>query len=223
MALGASALCRSWRSRAKCRHASRPDRSGAHTRALSSDWYRHWKVCVWMALKVSVPGNSPARFFSPRAATVRGCRSSSSVGGWTLEGRMRWRKDTGSVVSQFSQSSDTARTKYCGGIGSKTGTQNRNRNRWPICHFFRVNMSLASMVVDSLSSTSSQNRCCPPCTASSQAKSGCTVTCRCSCAREAGWMLAASSRLGNWCTRACSALPRRGFRATSPISWGDMS
>ena len=46
-----------------------------------------------------------------RADTGRGWRSSSSVGGGNFSGRMRWRKDTGSWVSDAIHRSDTTWTQ----------------------------------------------------------------------------------------------------------------
>ena len=42
-----------------------------------------------------------------RAEMGRACRSSSSVGGGYFSGRMRWRKETGRIVSHCSHLSDT--------------------------------------------------------------------------------------------------------------------
>ena len=56
--------------------------------------------------------------------------------GGYFSGRMRWRKETGSVVSAPSQLSETTRMKYCGGSGSQIGmvkviVWSSSANLWP--------------------------------------------------------------------------------------------
>ena len=58
------------------------------------------------------------------ALTGSGWRSSSSVGGGCFSGKSKCLKLTGIVVSEPSQLSETKRTKYCGGSGSRRVTVN---------------------------------------------------------------------------------------------------
>ena len=69
------------------------------------------RACVCIGLKcVNAPSYSGA--YCPSAESGSGWRSSSSVCAGYFSGRMRWRKDTGSVVSALSHRSDTTRMKY---------------------------------------------------------------------------------------------------------------
>lgn len=93
---------------------------------------RSRQTCVWMGLKCVMPLNrndpiAPAsvsmaessadayrasKAACRRAVTGRGWRSRSSVGGGNFSGRMRWRKETGSMVWELSQRSETTLMKY---------------------------------------------------------------------------------------------------------------
>lgn len=57
---------------------------------------------------------------------VTGCdvKSSSSVGGGNLFGRISDESAIGSIVSEPKNRSENTRMKYCGGSGSKSGTVN---------------------------------------------------------------------------------------------------
>mmetsp|Transcript_67494 Transcript_67494/g.180338 ORF Transcript_67494/g.180338 Transcript_67494/m.180338 type:complete len:237 (-) Transcript_67494:3335-4045(-) len=177
-----------------------------------------------MALKVLshdayTASNSPLR----SADTGSGCRSSSSVRGGNLSGRMRCRKETGSTVSAPSHRSDTTRTKYCGGMGSCTGTV-----KVSVCSSSRkrplsMKSSWCSTVSPSTSSTSTTNISVDPCTLSSHLKSAVMVSSILSTLRVMGCTCAVRSSLGNWWMSLWMVLPILGKRTSSPISCGDMS
>jgi len=93
-----------------------PEPVGAPLSALSSELLSVEKTCVWIGLKCVKAG-----VLAHSAETGSGRRSSSSVCGGYFSGRMRWQKETGSVVSAPSQLSEMMRMKYCGGSGSQIG------------------------------------------------------------------------------------------------------
>mmetsp|Transcript_30308 Transcript_30308/g.77308 ORF Transcript_30308/g.77308 Transcript_30308/m.77308 type:complete len:233 (-) Transcript_30308:3948-4646(-) len=119
-----SAARASMRSSANSAQMVLPLPVGAATSVLSSLLYSEEKACVCNALNAPSPRYSASNAGLRSAVGGSGCRSSSSVGGGNLSGRMRWRNDTGSTASACSHRSLTTRTKYCGGSGSDTGTVN---------------------------------------------------------------------------------------------------
>ena len=77
-------------------------------RVIKFFWKSVEKVCVWIGLKW-LKADSYNTAYEPIAETGSGCRSSSSVCGGYLSGRMSKRKETGKVVSAPSQRSETMR------------------------------------------------------------------------------------------------------------------
>ena len=91
-----------------------PEAAGAHTKTLSLLEYNMLKVWVWIGLKTFNP--CAAYNFSAsgqrKAVKGNGCKSSSSVWGGYLSGKIRCRKDTGSKVCALIHLSETTRMKY---------------------------------------------------------------------------------------------------------------
>mmetsp|Transcript_2747 Transcript_2747/g.6037 ORF Transcript_2747/g.6037 Transcript_2747/m.6037 type:complete len:361 (-) Transcript_2747:2165-3247(-) len=165
---------------------------GAATRALSSVLYRAVKTWVWMGLKVVRPLYRASNAALRSALTGRGCRSSSSVGGGNFSGRMRWRKETGSVLSHCSHLSDTTLIKYWGGTGSAIGTVKLRVCSSSENDFLSTQYWLYSTCSLSWSSTSTQNGSTYPCSLSSHLKSGVMVRSTLSMVRVIGCTWAAS-------------------------------
>ena len=92
-----------------------PEPVGAPMNALSSELLSVEKTCVWIGLKCVKAGVLARRRDGQRR------RSSSSVCGGDFSGRMRWRKETRSVVSAPSQLLETMRMSTAAAAGPRLG------------------------------------------------------------------------------------------------------
>ncbi len=78
---------------------------------------------VWIPLK-NLKSNKSSYLEFLNALTGNGCKSRSSVGAGCFSGKIKWRNETATWVSDAIHLSDITRMKYCGGKVSNTGTKN---------------------------------------------------------------------------------------------------
>mmetsp|Transcript_5726 Transcript_5726/g.16985 ORF Transcript_5726/g.16985 Transcript_5726/m.16985 type:complete len:209 (-) Transcript_5726:3954-4580(-) len=178
-------------------HAVFPEPDGAQTNTFLSDLNSSWKHCVWMGLN-SLYLNSFASAGSPTALGSNGCRSSSSVGGWNLAGRIRWLNEMGSTDMEWSQRSEMTRTKYTGGNGSKMGTLKARACSSSVLLYFNEMTSWCRTFSPLTSSTKTWNSWAYPCTFRSNWNAGVRVRSMRSRDLVIGWICAPdNSKRGN--------------------------